>query len=174
MSKGFTLIEAITGLALFMILSIGVIFLWQHTSRNARSAIEIQNTLDHLGTAMEALIINIELSRSIILYTDNQDILRRLYLYGNNPQGARHTFLFEFNQHAQHSTPRYKSLFFGGQQHSYGIETVSILNIAGRRLDITISSVCKCPVTCAGISKCKSSITISGSANIQHKHITVR
>ena len=177
MSKGFTLIEAVMSLALFMILSIGVLFLWQQVSRNAQNAIRTQNALDNLGIAMDALLTNIEYSHTISLQTNNQNVLRRLYLTGLNPSRQTHTYVFTFDPGASPTSTRYKSLFFGGrntyqQQYAYGIESIHIVNIGNKRLDITITSVCLCRVRCHQITSCESQVSITASANIMHKHIT--
>ena len=172
MSKGFTLVEAIMSLALFMILSLGVLLLWQLASRSAVSAIRTQNALDNLGIAMDALLMNIEYSHTITLVTNNQNVLRRLYLTGLNPQGQPHTYVFTFDPLALPSSPRYKSLFFGGQQYAYGIESIRIISADNRRLDINITSVCLCRTRCASINLCESQVSITGSADILHKHVT--
>ena len=174
MKKGFTLIEVVMSLALFMILSIGVLLLWQHTARSAENAIRIQNALDNLGIAMDALIRNIEFSHTIVLQTDSRNILQRLELegLGPGPQINPHTYIFTFNSNAQSWQAMYKSLFFGGQQYAYGIETIHIINANNRRLDITITSVCLCRTRCAQIDFCESQISITGSADVLHKHIT--
>ena len=167
MKKGFSLIEAVMSLALFIILSSGVFFLWQHVARNAAETIRVQRALDNLGLAMDALTKNIEFSRRMVLQTNSQNVLLRLELYGYYWDGSPdHPYVFTFSPHAIPGTPRYKSLFFGGrlgqQQHSYGIKTIRIINVDYLRLDITIVSACEYP------------ITINGSVNIQHKHMTVR
>ena len=176
MKNGFTLIEVVMSLALFMILSFGVLLLWQYTSRSAASAIRTQNALDNLGIAMDALLTNIEFSHTIVLQANNQNILRRLELTGLNPQNQQHTYVFTFDPNAHHTSSRYKSLFFGGQlgqqQYAYGIETIHIFNRGYTRLDITIASVCLCRTRCAQVKLCSSRITISGSADIMHKHVT--
>ena len=176
MKKGFTLIEAVMSFALFMILSAGVLLLWQFTVRNAENAIRTQNALDNLGIAMDALLRNIEFSHTIKLQTINQNVLRRLYLRGLNPQNQPHTYVFTFDPNAPSTSTRYKSLFFGGplgqQQYAYGIETIHIINVNNKRLDITIISVCLCRIRCVQISQCESQISVTGSANIMHKHIT--
>ena len=172
MKKGFTLIEAIMSLALFMILSIGVLLLWQHAARNAENAIRTQNALDNLGLAMEGLLTNIEFSHTITLQTNNQNVLRRLYLTGLNPSRQSHTYVFTFDPNAHPWHAIYKSLFFSGQQYAYGIELIHIINVNNMRLDITITSICLCPTRCMLFASCESSISITGSADIMHKHVT--
>ena len=167
MKKGFTLIEAIIALALFMILSIGVLFMWQYAARNARETIRVQTVLDNISIAMDALIANIELSHSIVLHTNNRDILRRLDLSGYYWDGSPHTYIFTFNPNALPHLTSFQSLFIGipglgGQQFAYGIYSIKIVNKYYLRFDITITSACENP------------ITITGSANIQHKHVTMR
>ena len=162
MKKGFSLIEAVMSLALFIILSSGVFFLWQHVARNAAETIRVQRVLDNLGLAMDGLIKNIEFSHSIVLQTNSQDVLLLLELCGYNHLDRPHTYVFEFSPNARPGQARYKSLFFSEQQHTYGIETIRIINVDYLRLDITIVSTCEHP------------ITINGSVNIQHKHMTVR
>ena len=177
MNRGFTLIEAVMSLALFMILSMGVLLLWQYTARNAENAIRTQNALDNLGIAMEGLLTNIELSHTIMLRTDSQNILTQINLTGLNPQRQHHIYTFTFSRSALPSEPRYKSLFFGGpagqQQYAYGIELIRIVNAHNRRLDITITSVCLCRRRCApaNVNQCPSRIVITGSACIIHKRM---
>ena len=160
-----------------MILSMGVLLLWQHASRNAHSAIRTQNALDSLGIAMDGLLTNIELSHTISLQTNSQNVLRRLYLTGENPARQPHTYVFTFDPAAPPTSTRYKSLFFGGrhtyqQQFAYGIESIHIVNINNQRLDITITSTCLCRHRCEQVMSCESRVSIAGSANIMHKHVT--
>ena len=173
MKKGFTLIEVIMSLALFMILSAGVLLLWQHTARNANNAISTQNALDNLGIAMDGLLANVEFSHTIRLHTNNQNIMTRLELIGLGPSGPRHPYVFTFYPSATPSQEtRYKILKLGGQRYAYGIDSIRIVNVNNRRLDITITSVCLCRTRCLNVSLCESRATITGSTNIMHKHIT--
>ena len=173
MKKGFTLIEAVMFIALFMILSIGLLLLWQHASRSAQNAIRTQNALDNLGIAMDALMSNIEFSHTINLHTNPQHVLISLRLTGLNPDNRQHTYEFTFSQNAPRSSAGYRSLRLGLQRYAYGIETIHIVNVHNKRLDITITSVCLCRTRCAenNLNLCPSRITITGSADIIHKRI---
>lgn len=163
-------------LALFMVLSIGVLLLWQYASRSTQNAIRIQNALDNLSIAMDALVSNIEFSHTITLRTNSQHVLSSIHLTGLNPQNRQHTYEFTFNQNAATSSAGYKTLRLGLQRYAYGIETIRIVNESNRRLDITITSVCLCRTACTranlDLDLCPSRIIITGSANVLHKHVT--
>ena len=162
MNRGFTLVEAVVSLALFMLLTVGVLLLWQHAARSAAYSLGMQNTLDNLGAAMDGIVRNIEFSHTIVLYTNSDDVLLRLELTGVNPSFQPHTYVFTFNPNALPTQAMYKSLFFGGQQYAYGIEEIRIVNAGYARLDITIVSVCA------------SRVALRSSANVQHKHVKLR
>ena len=177
MKKGFTLIEAVMSLALFMILSFGMLLLWQHVSRSSQSAIRTQNVLDNLGFAMDGLLTNIEFSHTITLRTDSENRLLQLSLEGLSPGPTPrpHTYNFTFYPNATSAQETiFNILRLGGQRYAYGIETIQIVNERNKRLDIKITSVCLCLTRCAQaqLNQCKSRVSITGSANIKHKHIT--
>ena len=153
LNKGFTLIEALTSLALFMLLSLGVLFLWQHAAAVAEKALLKQNALDNLYIAMDAFTTNIQFSHSLELTTDSQDVLIQLDMLGfrnNNP----HTYVYRFNRNA--------GLTFGNQQFVYGIDSIRIVYIPHSRFDITIESS-----QIPGLS-------IEGSVDVRLKHVTLR
>ena len=172
LNKGFTLIEAVMSLALFMILSFGVLLLWQHAARSAENAIRTQNALDNLNIAMNGLLANIELSHTIMLRTESQNVLEQLNLWGLDPHGRPHTYMFSFQRRALHSSAGYKSLRLGLQQYAYGIELIQIVNQNNKRLDITITSVCLCRARCAQNNLCPSRIIVTGSVCIIHRRMT--
>ena len=162
MKKGYTLLEALITLSLFMVLSFSLLFLWQYAARGAQNAIRMQNVLDNLGIAMDGLIINIQHSYKLVLNTDSQDVLRRLEMHGYDPNGNPHTYIFTFNPNALPAQAIYRRLFFGGQEYAYGIRTIQIINVGYMRLDITITSICAHPVVFAG------------SVDIRHKHVVIQ
>lgn len=162
MNKGFTLIEALISLSLFMLLSMGLLFLWQHSANTAERAIQKQNALDNLFVAMDAFTTNIQFSHTLELTTDSRDILRQLDMRGYNSQGQAHTFIFTFNQNARPQDAIYKSLFFGGQQFAYGIESIRIIHIPKSHFEITI------------ISSRVPGLYIEGSVDVRHKFVTER
>ena len=162
MNKGFTLIEALISLALFMLLSTGLLLLWQHTASIASRALVKQNALDNLHIAMDGLTSNIQFSHSLTLTTDSRQRLRRLDMQGYNPRGQHHTYFFTFNPYARPQDAIYKSLFFGGQQFAYGIQTIRIIHVKNCRFEITIESS-RVP-----------GLSIEGSVDIRHKFVTVR
>ena len=162
MKDGFSLVEAVVSLALFLLLSLGILLLWQHSARSVANSVRMQNTLDNLAVAMDALVRNIEFSHTLVLYTESDDVLLRLEMTGVNPGGQPHTYVFTFNPDALPHQPMYRSLFFGGQQYAYGIYRIRVLSVNDARFDITI------------VSSCENMLTLRTSANVLHKHVTVR
>jgi host factor-I protein len=70
--KGFTLLEITIVLALWLILSMGVFAVWQHTIGAGAEMQARQNALENARIAMDGIKMNFQMSRRIVLDTDGK------------------------------------------------------------------------------------------------------
>jgi len=160
-SKGLTLLEAVIGLALFMILSVGVFFVWQHTTRASAGLLARQYAFENARATMDALIMNMQMSRRIVLVTDSNNILQRIHLIQRDPIGDPHVYRFTFDVNLPPGDLRYQRVEFNDNEFASGIAEIRIVYIQGNRMDITIVTGCPVP------------IIIEGSADVRYKIIEV-
>ena len=153
--RGYTLIETLISLALFMLLSAAAFHLMYTVRHGSNVALKQQDAIDQLSLAMDSLVANIQRSHTIALLTRSDDVLLRLDLHvGHPPTG--HVYQITYNPSATSQALSYHILSFGGQPSVYGISDIRIKNVGNRRLDIKISSLEPQPMT------------IKGSVDIRH------
>jgi len=160
-TKGFTLLELVIALSIWMLLSMGVFFLWQHASRTTVTLIERQNALENARSSMDALVMNIQLARNIVLETTSINILRQITLTERDPQGQLHDYVFDFDINASSGSARHQVLRFGENEFSSGIARIYMFYIPGRRINITIYTACPEP------------IILRSSVDVRYKNVVV-
>jgi hypothetical protein len=153
-ANGFTLLELIIALALWMMLSIGVFMLWQHGSSTALRLMEHQSAFENARVSMDALIMNIQMSDNIILTTTRENVLRRIILPGPDTLGRPHNFRFDFNAASS-------ILSFGDNEFASGIREIKIEYTESKHINITIQTTCEQP------------IILYGGVDARYKNITV-
>jgi len=157
--KGFTLVELIVSLGLWMILSLGVLFLWQHATHRSADVMQRQWALEQARGSMDILLMNIQLAHTIRLDTNNNGIMRRLTLTQYDPNGRLHDYVFEFNINLPETAASYQRLLHGGAEVASGIARIEIVYVLGRRMEIMIQTACEEP------------IVLRGSVDVRYKNV---
>jgi len=160
-NKGFTLIEAVIAMAIWMILSLGVFIAWQHTTQQATTIITQQNAFENARGAMDAIITNVQMSRVINLIVCNNYVLWQMGLPGYDAQGRHRPFEFHFNVNAPEGHTMHHRLNFGQNELASHIALVQIKPVNDTHLQITIKTSCEPP------------IMLEGSVDIRYKHLTL-
>ena len=160
--NGFTLLEAIIALALWLILSVGIFAIWQHTTHISREILARQNAFENARVSMDALLMNLQMAQAIHLEVDSNNILRTLTLTARNPQGLLHDYTFRFDINAPIDSARYNRLIFGlHNEFASNIASVRIEFVNDNRMSVTIQTACKEP------------IIITGSVDVRYKTVVV-
>ena len=165
---GFTLLEAVIALAVWLILSVSAIYMWHHVSTRTNAVLARQNALENARVAMDALTVNIQMARSITLYVGPDFDLRYMYLISLNPQQAEHTYRFIFDYRLRPAAGgRFQSLQLTGRHNGYSnhiahdIYKVKIEpDCYERQLDITVTTACM-------------SIVLENSVDIRYKYFNM-
>ena len=180
-STGFTLIEALIALAIWMILSISVIFIWQYSAQRTEALIERQSAFENARGAMDVLLMNLQLAHTIRLnvvrWRDEYNIWHYNILYTLdmdqiNPEGNEQRYLFRFRVHLRSTETTFRRLEFGGFQRGTNIPYVNEFasNIAliqiwpsrnRQHMNITVTTGCEYP------------ITLEGSVDIRYKNLII-
>lgn len=160
-NKGFTLLELVIALGIWLVLSLGVFFVWQYASDTSFRLIGRQSALENARTSMDALVMNIQLSHEITLQTDGNNILQQLTVRSINPQGQLHDYIFEFNVNAPYGAARHGVLVFGANEFTSGIGRIYMAYIPGNRIDIGVHTNCPQP------------IVLHGSVDARFKRVTL-
>jgi type II secretory pathway pseudopilin PulG len=158
--SGFTLLEAIIALALWLILSAGVFLVWQHSAMAGAGMLERQSAFENARITMDALIMNFQMSRSIEIWT-NADTLQSMALEQRNPNGEWHDYRFRFNPSTGRldiGQPLPRPVW---NEFSSDLAGIQIVYIPGSRLLITVETNCAEP------------ITLSGSVCVRDKYVNV-
>lgn len=168
--SGFTLFEAVIALALWLILSLGIFLVWQHSALMGAELLERQSAFENARISMDALIMNFKLSRRITLYTDGNDVLQLLVLNQLNPQGRFKNYTFRFNANASLGTARHHRLDFGNNEFASNIAKIQIQYIKESRMQITITTGCPNPIILEGSVdvRYKDVVVFGGSSFLQH------
>ena len=159
---GFTLMEAVIALAVWMILSVSVIYMWHHVSNRTNAVLERQNALENARVAMDALTVNIQMAKSVRLEVGPRNDLRNLYLMSLNPAQNLHEYRFIFDYRLTASHDRFQRLQIGSYSNhiAYYIYIVQIeLADNNRQLDVMITTACEHPVI------------LKGSVDIRNKYL---
>ena len=176
-AKGFTLLEAVIALSIWMILSVSVIFIWQFTSDRTDALIARQGVFENARGAMDVLIMNLQMAQSIRLEVGPDGyVLRRLVLRQRDPQGQwprdRDGYIFTYNHNLTSGSVRRNRLEFGANEFASGIATIRMELISDRRMHIIIVTECKClfiPLTLEDCDCLYPPVILEGSVDVRYK-----
>ena len=151
-SRGATLLEVAIALAIWFILSAGILFVWVNTTQGSVRLIDHQSAFENARASMDALIINIQLASYIVLVTDSNDILQRLTLTQINQYNRPHNYIFTFNYNLPYTATQFQRLNLSGPGNELagGIHSIVIVNENNTRLRITITTGCDDPIILEG------------------------
>jgi len=161
-TKGLTLLELVIALAVWLVLSAGVFFLWQHTSNASVHLLERQNVLENARGAMDAMLANIEQSRNVRVRTSG-DTLRILDFPGHFSTGNNY-FTFTFNNYRP-TAASYQQLLFGNNELASGIAQIYITYTRDRRNNIT-------QINIKVHTACDEPIILHGSVDVRYKNVS--
>ena len=183
-SKGFTLLEAVIALAIWMLLSVSVIFIWQFTSDRTNALIARQGVFENARGAMDVIIMQMQMASSIELWVGTDYTLQWIYLPGYDPEWVMHEFRIDFVLDT--SSEHFQRLVFGrrltppnpswGNEFARGIAMVRMEPVDRSRMDIRIVTVCRCTVIPVTLDDCEclvAPVILEGSVCIRHKALTV-
>jgi len=140
-SSGFTLVETIVAVAIWMILLAGASQLFWYTSQVSTGILARQEALEGTRVAVDALMVNLQMAEEIVLNTDSDGMLRNLSLLQVAPSGLPERFEFSYNRDALYGTPQYKRLNFGGNELASNLSEVRLTLSKDRKLIyITVTS----------------------------------
>jgi len=164
-SKGFTLLEALVALSIWMIVSLSIVLIWQHTSRHSHALINRQDAFENARVTMDALLVNTQLAYRIVLRVEGDFILQNARLYQIDTGGSLHPYEIIFNYRLRPGTEWHHRLRTGGQEFAHNIARVQMRPIGTqpdwRRMEITVTT------------GCEYAITLEGSVCIRNKHVSV-
>ena len=149
---GFTLMEAVIALAIWMLLFSSALVIWHNASRHKEILLERQSYFENARGAMDILLVNMQMARSIDLRVRPGDyVLRSMYLPGYCARSGRpHTFRFYFDIYLWPVSDRFQRLETGGEDGTLSgrnevasnIAAVHIRPVAGRYMLVTLKTSC--------------------------------
>jgi len=178
-TKGLTLLELVIALAVWLVLSAGVFFLWQHTSAAGINLLDHQSALENARGAMDALLANIEHAGEVRVTTRTSSVLYEMVVPGyrtvwrNNGWVTEwHEFRFNFNNF--NPIPEsYQRLNFGDNELARGIAAIYIsrtpLIRPYRTIHVEIHTICY--VESCRQPNCDHPIILHGSVDVRHKDV---
>ncbi|MCL1863690.1 MAG: hypothetical protein FWF78_08995 [Defluviitaleaceae bacterium] len=162
MAKGYTLLETVIALGLWLILSAGLFFVWQHSALSATGMMERQSAFENARISMDALKTNFQMSRCIVI---SDYVMGELALYQRRGRTAYpgwewHTYGFRLNAEILQIGQPQRS----GQQAQWNEFAANIaeieLSYSSARIGIRIVTTCE--------------QTLEGSVCAANKCITIR
>jgi len=149
--KGLTLMEAVIALFIWLILSSGVIFVWQHSARSSMEILRSQNAFENARVAMDAIIMNIQMAREIELTNNPDGVMRRLILTSRDPQGLLHNYRFYFDIDAAEGEAKFQRLEFGtNNEFASDIALIRLEFVQDNRFLIEVVTGCNDPIVLNG------------------------
>jgi len=147
--NGFTLIEAVTALGLWLLLSAGVLFTWWYATAGAFRIMDNQSGLENARVVMDSILMNIQSASGFTLTATDEGVLISLTL---QIAAAANPPVIRFN-------PDNAQVTYSGNELAYGIHSVTVVNVNNTRLDVSVTTACNPP------------IILHGSADIRYKTI---
>jgi Tfp pilus assembly protein PilE len=188
---GFTLLEAVIALALWLLLSVSVFFVWQHSARSGEILFARQNAFENARISMDALIMNLQMSERIRV-VNNGGVLRRLDLY---QRGRTYPYQFHFERVAAQlnfgfvqDSDNNSHDFSRGNEFASNIAKIKIeYDCENKIMHIEITTGCVKPKCCNGRTNCTTScvlppccvdkincgepIILHGSVDLRYKYV---
>jgi len=160
MNKGFTLLEAVIAIALWMVLALGLFFLWQNIAAGSFRLTERQSAFENARIAMDGILTNVQLAKEVNILTFSNNSLRVLTLTQLNPDGILQPYAFRINRHVAENSPNRHRLIFNNVEFASGIRMVYITHTEGSHLDIVVETACDPP------------LVLRGSVDVRYKKVT--
>ena len=155
--------EAVIALAVWLILSVSVIYMWNHVSNRTNAVLARQNALENARVAMDTLTVNIQMANEIRLEVGPDFSLREMDVTSLDPQQDVHTYRFIFDYRLTSASPRFQRMQLGSYANHIAnyIHNVQIRPDHHRRqLNITVTTACM-------------SIVLENSVDIRYKHFNM-
>ncbi|MCL1877239.1 MAG: hypothetical protein FWF80_00100, partial [Defluviitaleaceae bacterium] len=145
-SGGFTLLELTIALSLWMILSVGVFFVWQHAANAGSDMLEQQYAFENARITMDAILMNLQMAHEITV-SRNGDVLETLHVRQLDPDR-------EWDNYRIHFIPSDEIVTMGlrnaANTFATNIAEVRLEYISANRMRVTVVSTCDEPITLVG------------------------
>lgn len=162
-SGGFTLLEMIVAVAIWMILLAGALQLLSYTTQRSTALLAQQEGFESARIAMDTLIVSLQMADRIILETEASGMLRRLTARQINTNNLDHDFVYYFNSDLAPGSLRFRRLDLGNQELASNILAIYFILSADRdMIHITL-------ISCDILSE---PIRLTSTVNIEHKILT--
>jgi len=179
--SGFTLLELVIAIAVWMILTASVIQLFGHTTRETARIIARQDAFENARVAVDSMVVNIQLAEDIELVKDaGNHMLYRLFLWQDNSFVAdptdRHRFAFMFDQYALPGpqSSMYQRLAFTGAPPNTQLNTGNALANGLSSVHVEYSEENGwITITVTAGNDLDHPITLTGKVNVRHKVVNV-
>ncbi|MDR1665209.1 MAG: prepilin-type N-terminal cleavage/methylation domain-containing protein [Clostridiales bacterium] len=163
LKKGFTLLEAVIALAVFLTLAVAAGRALLYSARASERLLASREIFEKARIAMDALLTNIHMAEKIDLTTDG-GVLERLVLTELNPEGNLQNYEFRFYPYAAPGDAKYQWLEFNRNELASNIASVVIaVSDEGGRIAIKIT-----------VSHNGEVLEFNGAADIRYKQVIVR
>jgi prepilin-type N-terminal cleavage/methylation domain-containing protein len=140
-SGGFTLLEMVVTMAVWILLLAGASHLLLHTSQVSAGVLARQEALENARAAVDALTVNLQMAEEIVLLTDSDGMLRRVSWLQVSPRGLPEWFEFRYFPDAPPGTAQHNRLNFGNNELASHLSELRLTLSADRRLiHITVTS----------------------------------
>lgn len=96
--EGFTLLELVVAIGLWMMLLLGASHLLWYTAETSAQMLRRHETLEAARVALDTLIVNLQMADEIRLRTEPCGTLINLATQQIDPEGADHFFGFTYNR----------------------------------------------------------------------------
>ncbi|MCL1845820.1 MAG: prepilin-type N-terminal cleavage/methylation domain-containing protein [Defluviitaleaceae bacterium] len=153
--SGFTLLELVIALSLWMILSASVFFVWQHAANAGADMLGQQYAFENARITMDVLLVNLQLARRVEIVQDGE-ILRTLFVW---QYSLADPYQIHFIAPSAIVTIGQR---LGGNTFATNIASVRLEYLHESRVRVTV------------VSTCDEAIELVGSVCVRGKYVEVR
>lgn len=170
-NQGFTLLETIAALGLFLIITIWVTNLLLLSAKLSSGLMARQELLENARIAMDFMTTNIAMAEEITLSKRTDGTLNKLSLKETDSGGVLHTYVYQYDSSLSDNHVRYHRLEMGGNELASYLASVRVeIDVEQNTISVYIRTDDRLQ---PDGKKMTEPVELTGSVRIKHKKVVV-
>jgi type II secretory pathway pseudopilin PulG len=162
-TKGYTLLEAVIALSVWLVLAAGAASVLLYASRNSERLISQSDAFENARVSLDALIVSIQMAGSMRIEVGEGHVLKKMAPVKPDGSSVSPDYEFTFKMDAGPDEASYQQLRLGNNEFASRIILITVKKAGEDRVTIT--------VTAGGYSG--EPVEVSGSADVRYKKVEI-
>jgi len=149
--RGYTLLEVVIALGIWMVLVTSVLSVWHYTALTTGRIITRQNAFENARIAMDMMLANIQYADEVfiqtVMYKGDPNTLDTMRV---SPTPGHFTFAFINTTHLNEERHNRLEFSGGGNEVARFLARVVVYYIEGERIEIIVTTTCDEPIVLQG------------------------